>query len=250
MEEGEFMIITILRSDTNQQQKYTLPAGEIPLLNALSHIKETQDATLTFSAGCRASVCGTCAVRVNGREELSCSYKVKPGDVIEPLQYHPVLRDLKVDKNKAKETLLKATAWLHETQEASLTHADEKLTEKQSDCILCDSCYSACPVYAVNPDFLGPFSLTRAYRYSVDKRESDAKAIIDNIQSNGVWDCTLCGECTAVCPKDIDPKMDITMLRGTSLQFGHSDPSFATQSFGTPDFGGGGGFGFDPNAGL
>jgi fumarate reductase iron-sulfur subunit len=181
---------------------------------------------------------------VNGREELACAYKLRDGDVVEPLNYHPVLRDLKVDKNKAKETLFKSTAWLHDFQEASLTHKDEKLTEKQTDCILCDSCYSACPVYAVNPDFLGPFALTRAYRYSTDKREGNAKAIIDNIQTNGVWDCTLCGECTAVCPKGIDPKMDIIMLRGDSVTHGYSDPSFATQSFGTPDFG------CDPNAGF
>jgi fumarate reductase iron-sulfur subunit len=51
------------------------------------------------------------------------------------------------------------------------------------------------------------------------------------------------------CPKGIDPKMDITMLRSISVQEGYQDPSFATQSFGTPDFGGGG-FGFDPNAGF
>ena len=169
------MQIKILRSQSNTHQSYTLPAGEIPLLSALMYIKETQDATLTFSAGCRASVCGTCAVRVNGREELACSYKVKPGDIIEPLQYHPVLRDLKVDKDKAKETLQKGVTWMQSFQETSLTHEDEKRTEKQTDCILCDSCYSACPVFAVNPDFLGPFALTRAYRYSEDKRESDAK---------------------------------------------------------------------------
>ena len=243
------MQIKILRSGTNTHQLYTLPAGEIPLLNALTYIKETQDATLTFSAGCRASVCGTCAVRVNGREELACAYKVKPGDVIEPLQYHPVLRDLKVDKTHAQANLKKCNTWLHIPREAVLDHKDEMFTEKQTDCILCDACYSACPVFAVNPDFLGPFALTRAYRYSVDKREGNVKGIIDNIQTNGVWDCTLCGECTAVCPKGIDPKMDITMLRGTSLQQGHTDPSFATQSFGTPDFSGGG-FGFDPNAGF
>lgn len=238
------MKISILRSETNTQQSYTLPDGEITLLNALTYIKSTQDATLTFTAGCRASVCGTCAMRVNGREELACAYKVKEGDVVEPLQYHPVLRDLKVDKDKAKETLNKSTAWLQSYTEASLTHKDEKFTEIQTDCILCDSCYSACPVYAVNPKFLGPFSLTRAYRYSSDKREDAAKSIIDNIQSNGVWDCTLCGECTLVCPKGIDPKMDITMLRGLSVQEGYADPTFAQQSFGTPDFG------FDPNAGF
>lgn len=226
------MQIKILRSEANSYQYYTLPAGEIPLLSALTYIKETQDATLTFSAGCRASVCGTCAVRVNGREELACAYKVKPGDIIEPLQYHPVLRDLKVDKNRAKETLKKGTTWLQQFRKASLDHKDEKHTEKQTDCILCDSCYSACPVFAVNPDFLGPFALTRTYRYSEDKREGDAKAIIDNIQTNGIWDCTLCGECTAVCPKGIDPKMDITMLRGTSTQYGYSDPNFSSMNFG------------------
>jgi len=238
------MQITILRSETSTHQTYTLADKETTLLNALTHIKSKEDASLTFTAGCRASVCGTCSVRVNGREELACAYKINDGDVVEPLQYHSVLRDLKVDKNKAKKTLLKSTAWIQNFQEASLTHKDEKLTETQTDCILCDSCYSACPVYAVNPDFLGPFALTRAYRYTSDKREGDAKAIIDNIQTNGVWDCTLCGECTAVCPKGIDPKMDITMLRGDSVTHGYSDPSFATQSFGTPDFG------FDPNAGF
>ncbi len=238
------MKINILRSETNTQQTYEIPKQETTLLHALTLIKETQDATLTFTAGCRASVCGTCAIRVNGREELACAYKVKEGDVIEPLQYHPVLRDLKVDKNKAKETLEKSTAWLQSFTEASLTPKDEKFTETQTDCILCDSCYSACPVYAVNPDFLGPFALTRAYRYTSDKREGAVKSIVDNIQENGVWDCTLCGECTLVCPKGIDPKMDIMMLRSTSIQQGYSDPSYATQSFGTPDFG------FDPNAGF
>ncbi len=242
------MKINILRSETNTQQNYELQDKEMTLLNALTHIKATEDATLTFTAGCRASVCGTCAVRVNGREELACAYKVKDGDIVEPLNYHPVLRDLKVDKNKAKETLLKSTAWLQSFTEASLTHKDEKQTETQTDCILCDSCYSACPVYAVNQDFLGPFALTRAYRYSTDKREDNAKTIIDNIQTSGVWDCTLCGECTAVCPKGIDPKMDIMMLRGESVTHGYTDPSFATQSFGTPDFSGG--FGFDPNSGF
>ena len=212
-------------------------SSHLTLLAALYEIKEHKDATLTFSAGCRASVCGTCAVRVNGKEELACVYKIKDGDIVEPLQYHPVLRDLKVDKNKAKETLVKSSAWLHSFKEATLTPKDEKFTEIQTDCILCDSCYSACPVYAVNPEFLGPFALTRAYRYSVDKRENDVKNIIDAVQENGVWDCTLCGECTLACPKGIDPKMDITMLRGESLNHGYTDPSFVNQSFGTPDFG-------------
>jgi fumarate reductase iron-sulfur subunit len=234
-----YMQITIQRDKTIESFKVS---EGLTLLAALYEIKEKQDPSLTFPAGCRASICGTCAVRVNGKETLACAHEVNDGDHIEPLQYHPVLRDLKVDKDHAKTTLKRASTWLHQPREVLPTPEDEHRTERQSDCILCDSCYSACPVFAVNPDFLGPFALTRAYRYSEDSREGDTKAIIDAIQTNGVWDCTLCGECTAVCPKGIDPKMDITMLRGTSLQHGHSDPTFAAQSFGTPDFGGGFGF--------
>ena len=237
------MKITIVRFDkTHEPQSATVPY-EIPegitLLQALQHVKSTIDPTLTFKAGCRSGICGICSVRVNGREELACSYKPREGDLVEPLQYHDVLRDLVVDKNKALETLKTASAWLHQSKSATITIEEEKRTELQSDCILCSSCYSACPVYAVNPDFLGPFALTRAFRYTADPREGNIKSTIDNIQTNGVWDCTLCGECTAVCPQGIDPKMDITMLRGTSSQYGYTDPNFSSMNFG-----------FDPSGGF
>ena len=237
------MKITIQRFDETKESRSDTVSFEIPrettLLQALQHIKSTLDPTLTFKAGCRSGICGTCAVRVNGREELACAYKPREGDRIEPLQYHPVLRDLVVDRGKALETLRRSTAWLHESRPVPVTIEEEKRIETQSDCILCDSCYSACPVLAVNPDFLGPFALTRAYRYTADPREGDIKSTIDQIQNNGVWDCTLCGECTAVCPQGIDPKMDITMLRSTSIQHGYSDPNFGTMNFG-----------FDPNSGF
>ncbi len=212
-------------------QSYQVPSG-LTLLQALQYIKTNSDATLSFNAGCRSGICGVCSVRVNAREELACSYKVQEGDNISPLEYHTVVRDLIVNKKTAQETLQRASTWLHQEQKVNITIADEKVTELQSDCILCNICYSACPVYAVNPKFLGPFALTRAYRYSADKREADVKATIDAIQDNGVWDCTLCGECTAVCPQGIDPKMDITMLRSTSTQFGYMDPNFQTMNFG------------------
>ena len=231
--------IKILRSQNNSHQSYSIPDEDMTLLSALGFIKANEDATVTFGAGCRASVCGSCAVRVNGKEVLACEYRVEANDTIEPLNYHKVRRDLKVDKSHTATLIKKTSSWIKTNQTASLSHKDEKMTETQSDCILCNSCYSSCPVYAINPDFLGPFALTRAYRYSIDPREVETKQTIDNIQTNGVWDCTLCGECTAVCPKGIDPKMDITMLRGISVQNGYEDPSFANMSFG-----------FDPNGGF
>ena len=221
--------------DQNTVSDYSVPEGAT-LLQTLQHIKAEIDPTLTFKSGCRSGICGTCAVRVNGRETLSCSHKTQEGDLVEALQYHEVRRDLIVEKHKALSTLTTAQAWLHQSRATAVTIEEEKRTETQSDCILCDSCYSACPVLAVNPDFLGPFALTRAYRYTADPREGDIRSTIDAIQANGVWDCTLCGECTAVCPQGIDPKMDITMLRSSSTRYGYSDPNFAAM-----------GFGFDPN---
>jgi len=217
-------------------ESFELPQQNNTLLQALYEIKNNIDNTLTFSSNCRSGVCGTCAMRVNGREELACSYKVQESDLIEPLQYHEVQRDLKVNKTKVRETLKQSTAWMQTSQEAEVTPESVLLTTTQTDCILCDSCYSACPVLAVNPNFIGPFALTRAYRYTSDARESDIATTIANVQANGIWDCTLCGECTAVCPQGIDPKMDINMLRGTAAKLGYMDPNFQAMDFGFGGF--------------
>ena len=217
--------------------EYEVDMQDATLLAVLGEIKTNQDSTLSFASGCRSSVCGSCSMRVNGKEVLACGYKVQDGDLVEPLKNVPVIRDLVVDMDKAYAFNAKAKAWMNRlTPTKAVTHLDEKINEIQSDCILCGSCYSACPVYAVNPEFLGPFSLTRVWKYVSDVREDDSKEKIDTIQSNGVWDCTLCNECTLVCPQNISSKSDIEKLRAKSAMAGYTDPNFA--SFG-------GGFGFD-----
>ena len=222
--------------------EYDVDMSDATLLEVLNEIKTQQDSSLTYSSGCRSSVCGSCAVRVNGKEILACSYKVEDSDSVEPLKNVPVIRDLVVDIRKALETNKRAKAWMSEFDKAAmLTHEDEALNALQSDCILCGSCYSACPVYSVNEEFLGPFALTGVWKYVSDKRELNAADKIDTIQTNGVWDCTLCNECTLVCPQGISSKADIEKLRMKSTMAGYSDPNFANS------FGGGfdGGFGFD-----
>ncbi len=207
----------------------------LTLLEALEQIKQKQDPSLSFSSGCRSSVCGSCAVRVNEKEQLSCAYKLQDGDIIEPLNNLPVLKDLIVDAQKALNTNKMAKAFLLSYQQQPLTHEDEKLNALQSDCILCGSCYSTCPVFSINENFFGPFALTRAWKYVSDKREKEIKIHIDTIQQNGIWDCTLCNECTLVCPQNISSKSDIEKLRIKSSQYGYMDPNFA--SFGGFDGG-------------
>ena len=230
------MKITVKRDE--EFVEYEVQTQETTLLELLKEIKITQDNTLTFSSGCRSSVCGSCSMRVNDREVLACSYKVQDGDRVEPLRNVPIIRDLVVNMDSSYAFNAKAKAWQKSISEGvEVTLEDEKVNEVQSDCILCGSCYSACPVYAVNEEFLGPFALTRVWRYASDIREKDEKSKIDTIQTNGVWDCTLCNECTIVCPQGISSKTDIEKLRSKSAMAGYSDPSFAN-SFG-------GGFGFD-----
>lgn len=221
--------------------EYDVPLEKCTLLEALYFIKEQIDPTLTFASGCRSEVCGSCAVRVNEKEQLACGYKPKEGDTIEALSKTEIIKDLVVDHEASLKTLQRVKSWLDKPAPPQTVSAeDEKGIEKQTDCILCASCFSACPVLEADAEFLGPFALTRAYRYVNDPRCTEPKTRIDTVQEKGIWDCTLCGECATACPQGIDPKTDILMLRTKSTQYGYTDPSFAA---GDDDMFGGG---FDP----
>lgn len=217
----------------------------VTLLQTLIEIKHNIDATLTFRSGCKSGVCGCCAVRVNGVEKLACKTKINDGDLVEPLNYVKVIKDL-VTKSYASKKINQSKGFLSSSnQDIEVTKEDEKRIDRQSNCILCQSCYSSCPVFAVNENFIGPYALTKALRYVNDVKEENKKEKIDAIQTNGIWDCTLCGNCTLVCPEFIDPKTDIMNLRFKSNEFGYSDPN-ASMNFGFDPSGGFGG-GFNPN---
>ncbi|MCI4407025.1 MAG: succinate dehydrogenase/fumarate reductase iron-sulfur subunit [Sulfuricurvum sp.] len=212
-------------------QTYNVELENVTLLTLLNHIKTKIDPTLTYSHGCRSAVCGSCAVRVNGREQLMCEYKPSDGDVVEPIRNARVIRDLVVDGSMVERFNRAGEAWSEKNSNERVSAEAMERIETQSDCILCASCFSACPVYTANPDFIGPFALTRVWRYVNDPRESGIESKMAAVQSNGIWDCTLCGACVPVCPQGIAPKQDITMLRTKSVMMGYPDP--------TMNFGGG-----------
>ena len=198
-----------------QNCTYEIPSKEQTLLSALVYIRENINPTLKFGYNCKSGVCGSCSVRVNNQETLSCEYKVQDGDKIEPLLH----------KTKVQNRLKKVQSWLHVDSKKPMGEASEERIEQQSDCILCSSCFSACPVLHVKANFLGPYALTRAWRYVADVREEDKLGFIERIQEEGIWDCTLCGECTLACPVGIDSKADILRLRTKSMQAGKFDPT-------------------------
>jgi succinate dehydrogenase/fumarate reductase iron-sulfur protein len=231
------MTIDIMRSSDNEKQAYSVELENVTLLTVLNHIKTKVDPTLTYSHSCRSGVCGSCAVRVNGAEVLACEYKLLDGDVVEPMRNMTVIRDLVVDACDVQRFNTTAHAWSEGSVSTNVSALDMESIERQSDCILCSSCMSACPVYTINPDFIGPFALTRAWRYVNDAREEKCDDKIAAVQVNGIWDCTLCGECVPVCPQGIAPAQDIRMLRTKSGVMGHMDPSMANMFSGGLDFG-------------
>lgn len=232
----------------DQIEEYNVKHEE-SVLNALIEVKTKSDNSLAFRCGCKSGVCGSCAVKVNGVEKLSCKTHLNENDLIEAIKNSKVIKDLVVDLSHEEKFLKNSNAYLNQFSKEEISSTDEKAIDIQSNCILCQSCFSSCPVYEVNNQFLGPYALTRALRYVNDKKEANPRPILENIQNDGIWDCTLCGNCTIVCPQFIDPKTDIMNLRMKSVQNGFEDKTM--QAFGSFDTGFDSGFnpsgGFDPN---
>ncbi|QOG12226.1 succinate dehydrogenase/fumarate reductase iron-sulfur subunit [Arcobacter sp. FWKO B] len=241
------MKLTIIRD--NKEQVFEIPDGKYTVLEGLRYIKINLDRTLSFNQGCRSGVCGSCACIVGDKEVLSCKTFLNDGDVLKPLKNLVIIKDLVVSKDTIEENIKKFKTTIIENSNNQTSNIDVKKIDIQSNCILCQSCYSSCPVFSVNKDFAGPYILSRVLRYTNDKKEANQKAHIDLVQENGVWDCTLCGNCTLVCPEHLDPKNDIQLLRNISATYGYMDPNFASMSFsGGLDFTGNqNGFGFNPN---
>lgn len=245
------MILNIKRfnSENTNPDKNKIDSFEINcnnLLNALIEVKTNFDSTLTFRCGCKSGICGSCAVKVNGVERLACKTNIQNGDLIEPIKNSTIIKDLVVDVSHETLVIEKVIDTIKsDDNNIELNKDDIKKIDLQSNCILCNSCYSSCPVYDVNKDFLGPFALTRALRYVNDKRLINKGTILDSIQSSGIWDCTLCSACTLVCPQNIDPKADIMELQNISVQNGYTNPYTQNLDFNSfdNDFGG-----FNPNS--
>jgi fumarate reductase iron-sulfur subunit len=200
-------------------QKFEVPLRkEWVVLDALNYIKDRLDGTLTYRWSCRMGICGSCGMMVNGEPKLTCAtflsdYAGKKPIRVEPLRYFPVVRDLVVELGDFLNKLKKAMPWLVRKEDKSISDGEYLQTPAQlenyrqfSMCINCTLCYAACPVYGLDPVFMGPAAIALAQRYNMDNRDQGAAqrmAILAHPE--GVWGCTFVGECTRVCPKHVDP---------------------------------------------
>src|SRR5437588_992615 len=197
---------------------------EVPLrkdwviLDALNHIKDNIDGSLTYRWSCRMGICGSCGMMVNGEPKLTCatfltSYPQSKPIRVEPLRYFPVVRDLVVEMSDFMAKLKQALPWLIRKQEKPLAEGEFLQSPDALDkfkqfsmCINCTLCYAACPVYGLDPVFIGPAALALAQRYNMDSRDQGAEERMAVLaHPEGIWGCTFVGECTRVCPKHVDP---------------------------------------------
>ncbi|MBI3803785.1 MAG: succinate dehydrogenase/fumarate reductase iron-sulfur subunit [Nitrospirae bacterium] len=204
------------------------------LLSALLKIKAETDGTLTFRASCRAAICGSCLMQVNGSQKLACKVAIKEelehhGKIeVGPMANMPVIKDMVVRMDPFWEKIRAVTPYLLEDGGKPVPTEALKDIHKKLDnadaCIMCMACLSACTSYEVSPGFLGPAALAKAYRFQADPRDQGHVDRLEKLQGpNGIWDCVRCNFCVQVCPKDVQPMEQIIRLRRRSIGAGFTD---------------------------
>jgi fumarate reductase iron-sulfur subunit len=186
---GQTVTLEVFRyhpeTDTEPRfQTYTVPfMKDWVVLDALNHIKDKIDGTLTYRWSCRMGVCGSCGMMVNGTPKLTCNAFLKdyyPNTIrVEPLVNFPVIRDLVINLDDFMHKLKEVKAWLIPKKENPVAstgeyqQSPEQLAayKQYSMCINCMLCYAACPVYGLEPEFIGPAAIALAQRYNMDSRD-------------------------------------------------------------------------------
>ena len=216
-----------------QTYKVTVKLG-MTLLDALTEVKEKQDPTLSFTSSCRSCICGACAVRVNGNAELSCEMPVEElvkryntnTLIIEPLGNFTVIRDLVVDWDpkyaKIKKIKPTITPKKDFSPEKGCKQSIEEFNKykKLAGCILCGSCVSECNKNSLNQDdFMDPFVFVKAAKLVEDSRNTTPEQHLKAVVESGLWRCFNCQECTAKCPKGLDPAGAIEKLKEFTFKY-------------------------------
>lgn len=216
--------------DAPHWESYAFEAKpKMSVLDGLFAILESDEGALGFRYSCRAGMCGSCAMIVNGRERLACRTRLAelpPVVSVEPLRSLPVIKDLVVDmapffeKYRAVDPFYVGEhpgldAPVDEPQRIDPHDETRQLIDQQIDCISCGACYSACPVVAVNAAYLGPAALNRAYALAADRRDAEgAQERLTLISGDGgAYACHSVGNCVTVCPAGVDPLLSIRRLR-------------------------------------
>jgi len=232
-----FKIVRQNQGSSPRVESYTVDVeSSNTILDCLNQIKWEQDGTLAFRKNCRNTICGSCSMRINGRSTLACKENVGsevarfstteiPEITIAPMGNMPVIKDLVVDMQsfwanlKAVDPYVSTAARQIPEREFLQTPEERSKLDQTGNCIMCGACYSECNAREVNPGFVGPHALAKAYRMVADSRDDQTEARLDhyNQGTDGVWGCTRCYLCNSVCPMEVAPMDQIGKIKSEIL---------------------------------
>jgi len=199
------------------------------VLEGILQARDRFDGSIAIRCSCRQAICGSCGVRVNGEPALAChthldaALRGAPDGVIEiePMGNMPVIKDLIVDMDAVYwRKVQRVTPWLLAKQpvpEREYLVPREAMVDvtQTMACIQCGACVSDCLAMEVDPGFIGPAALAKAYRFVGDPRDDRQFERVNDLAQDphGIFDCTHCFNCVQACPKDVNPMGQIMRLR-------------------------------------
>jgi succinate dehydrogenase / fumarate reductase iron-sulfur subunit len=201
------------------------------VLDAILQVKGETDGSIGIRCSCQQGICGSCGVRINGKPGLACNTHLEEaaakgaGDStvieVEPLGNMPVIRDLIVDMDAVHwKKIRRVTPWLLGREpvperEYVVPHDSMVDVTQTMACIQCGACVSDCLSMEVDPGFIGPAALAKAYRFVGDPRDSAQLERLYDLSNDphGLYDCTHCFNCIDACPKGVAPMSQIMRLR-------------------------------------
>jgi len=219
----------------------------LSVLDGLLQAKDRDDGSLSVRCSCRAAICGSCGMKVNGSSTLGCKTQigeaqeradkvasVGDGDntiVVEPMGNMPVIKDLITDMESTHwEKIRRVTPWLlphGEPPEREYVVEPEAMIDitQSMACIQCGACVSSCLSMETDPEFVGPAALAKAYRFVGDPRDAETKERLHDLahDPHGIYDCTHCFSCIDACPKGVAPMDQIMRLRRKAVEEGIDD---------------------------
>ena len=213
--------VKILRYNPEMSEESTWESYQVTaeptdrVLDALHKVKWDLDGSLTFRRSCGHGVCGSDAMRINGKNRLACKTLLKdvnPSEpiTVEPIKGLPVLKDLVVDMEPFFDAYRSMMPFLvtsgnEPTRERLQSQKDRDRFDDTTKCILCAACTTSCPVYWTDGQYFGPQAIVGAHRFIFDSRDegTDQRLEILNDQV-GVWRCRTTFNCTEACPRGIE----------------------------------------------
>jgi succinate dehydrogenase iron-sulfur subunit len=215
--------------------------GKRSVLDGILQAKDRQDGSIGIRCSCRAAICGSCGVRINGKPALACHTHLDeaartahgqgwnppeegqetPVITVEPMGNMPVIKDLIVDMDAVHwKKIQRVTPWLlpeGEAPEREYVVPMESMIDvtQTMACIQCGACVSDCLSMEVDPLFIGPAALAKAYRFVGDPRDGRHQERLKDLSEDphGIYDCTHCFNCIEACPKGVAPMSQIMRLR-------------------------------------